>query len=331
MILNRIKKIITDSIGNLSLNLEGLNVLTEVGSGFFIFTPVIAKMAKAEKIFVVVNDTAYGKGEDIINELKEILKTWNIDDSNFFFSINSVPEHFLQEADIVTNSGHLRPLNESKLKHTKNTCVIPVMYEKWELRPSDIDVDYCQQKGIKVAGTWENHPSVKIFDYCKHLMLKLIFDAGFEVKGNKIIIFGDDHYGTLLEKACRDLEAEKVILTRDKDVVVENVSDADFIFFADYNNKQKLLTDSESLFDVKAIKELNDSVSIIHLAGEIDDEFVKENGINIFPDKKGYPQRMTETLAYLGPLPILMLQTAGLRVGECLLKNDLSNELVQLL
>lgn len=331
MNLNRIKKIITDSINKLSLDLEGSSVLTEVGSGFFIFTPVIAKLANAKKIFVVVNDTAYGKGQDIINELKEIFKVWNIDDSNVSFSINSVPEHFLQEADIITNSGHLRPLNEDKLKYTKNSCVIPIMYEKWELRPSDIDVEYCLQKGIKVAGTWENHPSVKIFDYCKHLMLKLIFDAGFEIKGNKIIIFGDVHYGKLLEKACHDLEAEKVILTQDKDLVLKNVVEADFIFFADYNNQQNLLTETESVFDAKVIKELNNSLSIIHLAGKIDNTFVKDHGISIFPDKKGYPQRMTETLAYLGPLPILMLQTAGLKVGECLMKNDLSNELVQLI
>ena len=45
----------------------------------------------------------------------------------------------LEDADIVTNSGHLRPLDEEAVGRMKPGAAIPLMYEAWELRPDDVD------------------------------------------------------------------------------------------------------------------------------------------------------------------------------------------------
>ena len=50
----------------------------------------------------------------------------------------------LRQADIVTNSGHLRPLDAPTIRAMKPTAVIPLMYEAWELRPGDVDLDECR-------------------------------------------------------------------------------------------------------------------------------------------------------------------------------------------
>lgn len=330
MHIGRCVKIINQTINKLDLNLNGLTVLTEIGSGYFLFTPLIAILAGCKKVYVVVNDSRFGNGEDIIIKCYDIFEKLGVDKNLMEYSINSVPNYFIENANIITNSGHLRPLNEEKLQHASSNCVIPIMYEKWELRPEDIDVEYCNLRKIKTAGTWENHPQLLIFNYCKHLMLKLIFEAGFEIYKNNIIIFSSDHYGELLYEACENLGANKIVKTSNVEDVYHNIENCDFVFFCDYNNKYNLLTSEESIIDIDKIISLNDSVGIIHLVGSIDNDFVKSKGLSIYPDKKGFSQRMTETLAYLGPEPILRLQTAGLKVGESLIKNTLFENLVQI-
>ena len=38
--------------------------------------------------------------------------------------------------------------------------VISLMYEAWEFRDTDVDLNYCKKNRIKIAGVWENHPDV---------------------------------------------------------------------------------------------------------------------------------------------------------------------------
>jgi hypothetical protein len=322
----RHEAIIKQSIAALNLNLSGLVVLTEVASGLYIYTPIIALLAGAKKVVAVVNDSKYGLAKDIKEDCLRLLSLLQCNTANIEFSLNTISEAHLAEADIITNSGHLRPLDKAKLAKLKPQAVLPLMYEKWELRDTDIDIQYCNERNIRFAGTWENHPALQIFDYCKHLMLKLIFEAGFEIKGNSIIIFSDDHYGKLLEKACIDLDAKKVFKSTDYDAIINNLQDVDFIFFCDYNNKSNLISDdTNSLFPLQKIKDINPNVGFVHLVGQIDSAYCTAHGFTIYPNKTGYAQRMTETLAYLGPNPILKLQTAGLKVGEELYHNELSS------
>ncbi len=322
----RYHKIIVESIEILQLNLDNITVLTEVASGLFLYTPIIAALAGAKRVYAVVNDSIYGKAEDIIKECLNIARFLNIDISQFEFSKNNVPITFLQNADIVTNSGHLRPLNEEKLKYLKPCAAIPIMYEKWELRTNDIDVAFCKKNNITIAGTWENHPDLQIFDFCKHLMLKIIFEAGYEIKENNIIIFSSDHYGVLLKAGCEELGANNILVSTNIEEITSSMPMADFIFFCDYNNLNVLLDNtSASLFNLKEIKKLNKSLGIIHLAGAIDMQYVNDEGFHLYPNKNGYVQKMTQTLAYLGPKPLLLLQTAGLKVGQELFTNTISN------
>jgi hypothetical protein len=318
--------IINQTIADLNLNLNGLIILTEVASGLYIYTPIIALLAGAKKVIAVVKDSKYGLAIDIKENCLALIRQIGCNESNIEFSLNAIPDHYLAQADIITNSGHLRPLDKTKLAKLNSRAVLPLMYEKWELRSSDVDINYCNEKKIKYAGTWENHPVISIFDYVKHLMLKLIFEAGFEIKGNRVVIFSDDHYGELLEKGCLDLEVKSVFKSIDYNAILNNLKSVDFIFFCDYNNMDNLITtDKDSKFNLTQIKEINPHISFIHLAGRLDNEFINDQGFVIYPNKTGDAQRMTETLAYLGPNPILKLQTAGLKVGEELFNNTISN------
>lgn len=316
--LDRNFKIIKRLIDQLQLDLTGIKILTEAGSNLFLYTPIIAALANAEKVFVWTKDSDYGSAKSIADQCQAIAVAFNLE-IKLEIAINEQPISHLSSSNVITNSGNLRPLDQSKLKYISKNAVIPLMYEKWEFRNSDLDLEFCKSKGIKVAGTWENYPGLEIFNYCEQLIIKLIFDAGFEIKSNKVVIFSSDHFGDLAEKGLTLLGAT-VVKTIDIDSVYKNIVDSDILLFCNYLDQRCLIGNDNSVFSIGKLKSLNDTLCIVHLTGNIDSDLVKRNGVYLYPNKRGYSQKMTETLNFLGSVPALSLLAAGLKVGECLYK-----------
>jgi hypothetical protein len=315
--IKRAERIINYCLRNLNIDLSGLTVLTEVGSGYFSLTPIIALLANAKKVYAWTRDSKYGSAEDVVLNCENIISTLNIK-KKIEFAINVRPFEHVTEADIITNSGFVRPLDENLLKNvTKEKVVIPLMYEKWEWREGEIDKEFCDKKGILIGGTWENYGLLRIFDYCGHLAAKLCFEAGVEIFNNKVIIWSDDNFGEVVGEIFTKLGVRQVIKTLDANILYENISDADFIFFCDYHDKRQLLG-KNGILEIDKIRNKNPSIKIIHLLGKIDADFLKKQSTEVYPEKNGYAQTMTYTLAYLGMQPLIKLQAGGLKVAECL-------------
>ena len=319
--------IIKKSISRLRLDLKDLEILTEVGSNNYIYTPIIAALAGAKKVNAWTHDTQYGYGEEIAKECKEIAEYCNVKNC-LEISVNTKPLEHISTANIITNSGFIRPINEEFLKHVNpDTCVIPLMYEAWELRATDIDIEACKRRGIRTAGTWENHPEIKVFDAVGPLAVKLAMEAGFEVYGNKIIVWSEDGFGEKTAQYFKNMNAQFVIRTTSIEMLYEHICDSDFIYFCNYSDQQKLIGEN-GVLDAMTIKNLNPSIGIIHLYGDIETNYISKLGIQVFPPKQGRASVMSESLAYLGPTPVINLLTAGFKVGECLFKND-KNDILQ--
>lgn len=318
-------KIINRCISDLNLNLSGKVVLTEVGSNYYLYTPIIALLAGAKQVIAWSNDSVHGKATDIKQECEYLVEKFNVPGQLIITDKKNVEN--IKAADIITNSGNLRPLDESFLINVKKSCVIPIMYEAWEIRDSDIDVQFCKQQGIEVAGTWENHPLLKVFDYGGALAVKLSHEAGFEVSGNRIMVWSDDHFGKVAAKAFKLMGAKKVIQTVNLQNLYKNIADIDFIYICNYS-EQRSYIGINGMFSVEEIRRLNPSIGIVHLYGEIDFEFAKQNSVHVYPPKNGRAMIMTETLGYVGLEPILRLQTAGFKVAEELISGNIS-ELTQ--
>lgn len=324
--ISRIEKIINESISVMQMDLKGKTILTEVGSEYFAFTPVIALKAGADKVFAWVRDSRFGTAKDIVEKCLEIMKYLNVE-GNLEFGINERPRRHVAEADIITNLGFVRPLNKELLSLVKPDVAISGMCEAWELRPSDIDITYCKEHKLKLAGTWENHPDLKIFDGCGHLAVKMALEAGFEVYQNNIIVWSNDHFGEVVVREFKNFGARSVIQTVKPEELYDNLADSDFIFFCDYNEKRKLIG-KEGIIDISKMQGINGGVGLVHLYGHFDrDELVNEN-ISLYPDKNGQASCMTYTLAHLGPLLMIKLHAAGLKVGQCL-SDHLSHPFVQ--
>ena len=319
-------KLINQAIETLKLNLDGQIVLTEVGSNYYIYTPIIAALAGAKKVCAVTKDSRYGKGEDIKNECLRIAAALGVA-NKIEISINVVPDEFVSEANIITNSGNLRPLNESILSKAKKNVVVPLMYEKWEVRKEDIDIDYCQKNKIKVAGTWEEHPDINVFGACGQLAIKLAHEAGYEVFGNNIVVWSNDHFGDVISEGFRSAGAKKVVTTTNYSDLLKNFKECDFIFVCDYDETRSYFGNN-GFMDLNEFTAINDAFGVVHLYGDIDNQLLSNNGVNVYPMRKGVAKFMTQTLGYVGLTPIINLQVAGLKVAECMIKNEKS-ELVQ--
>lgn len=316
-------KLIETAIKNLELDLTGLTVLTEVGSGQYLFTPIIAALAGAKRTYAFTRDSGYGKGADIVNDCKEILEG-SINSGSIEFHVNFLREEIISKADIITNSGFLRPLNGDFLKNIKKDVVIPLMYEAWELRNADIDIDYCKENNIKVAGTWENHPGIKVFENVKILALKMAFEAGYEVFQNKIIVWSDDDFGENVKSAFQLAGASEVIVTTDFQFLINNLENVDFIFICDYDELKDYFGDN-GLMNLNEMIKVNSNFGVVHLYGEVNIEILNKNNLYAYPMKSGAAQKMTFTLGHVGLKPIIDLQVAGFKVAQELINGNYSS------
>jgi hypothetical protein len=321
-------KIIHRAIETLDLNLKGKTILTEVGSNNYIYTPVIAAMAGAKQVIAWAKDSRYGQADKIIEECTALARLLNVADV-IIFRANKQPVEDIEIADVITNSGVLRPIDVNFVSHMKHDAVLPLMFEAWELREEDLDIKACKDKGIKVAGTWENHPEIKVFDYTGLLAVKLLLNAGIEIYDSNIVIWSNDHFGEIAKKTLKNLGAKNVWVTTKTDELYTILPQLDAIYICNYNEESQFFGES-GIFDLEYMISINNSFTLVHLYGNINAQFCKDNGLKLYPDRDGKAKLMTETLGYVGLEPLLRLQVAGFKVAECLLENK-ESDLVQLL
>jgi hypothetical protein len=320
----RAQKLIKRAISKLNLQLTGLKILTEAGSNYFIYTPLIAYYAGASKIFVWIRDTKYGSAISIKQEFENIIFYLQLDSSVFDIVLNERPEEHISTVDIVTNLGFVRPLNKEFISLMKHGSVISYMCEAWEIRSNDVDISYCNEKGITVAGVWENHPDFLIFNGCGPLALKLCHEAGFEVYQNNILVISSDKFGQVAYNTFKSIGAEVSIISPNQ---IDSVDFTlfDFLFIAEYSYQDEIIGKAQE-YKIEKLRE----TAIIHLCGAVDYLWLKEKGVYCYPKQDGYNFRMTRTLAYLGIKPLIDLHAAGLSVGESIYKKR-ENELVQII
>ena len=192
------KNKIDDAVNRLNLDLSGKVVLTEAATGAYIVTPVIAALAGAE-VYAFTKDTRYGTVAEVRKQTNELIDLFKDKKLNVTVIDKLTPE-IIAKADIITNSGHLRPLNSEKLQHSKKGVVIPLMYEAWEWRDADLDIEFCKKNGIVVGATNERHPDVDVFNYLGDMALKMIFDAGLCPYKNSFILLCNNDFGPFIAK-----------------------------------------------------------------------------------------------------------------------------------
>jgi len=72
--------------------------------------------------------------------------------------------------------------------------VIPLMYEPWEFRGEDIDIEMCQAKGIKVYGTNEQDSRLRTMDYLGYVVLYFLLRGKIAPFGSNVLLIGSSAF-----------------------------------------------------------------------------------------------------------------------------------------
>lgn len=307
-------KLILKAIDHFKLNLKGLIVLTEAANGNYVWGPVIAAKAGA-KVIAFAKTSRYGSVEKIKAETNELAKKFRISDS--IDIIAKLSSTALGKADIITNSGFLRPLDKNKLKGCKKTAVIPLMWETWEYRKEDLDLSFCHKNGIPVLGTNESIGYLNTFSYLGPVVKKLLLENNIEIQNCTFGLVGNGKFVKAITKSLISDGANCIDITKFSIRDKQFIKNCDALIFADHESNTQYIGKNARITG-KEIKSINPDLLIVHISGNIDPRDLKTSGIRYCPECIAQPHHMSVSTDYAGPKPLIDLFTAGLKVGELL-------------
>jgi hypothetical protein len=331
----RIYKFIQERIKYYSLTLSDKIIYTEFGSDSYLYTPIIALLSNAKKVYAINKDSEYGKFEDNKEKLQYLIKLFELDNKRLIM-VNEKKKEDLQECDIVTNSGFVRPIDKETLSYLKETAVIPLMWETWEFRESDIDLEYAKKREILVLGTNEANLGLSIFNYRGFLVSKLFFDCNMGLYDDKVLLVGSGRLGKGIANFFRATNVdfnwimfdnineikkshEKYLI--DQEFANNNLEKFDAIIFAEHFYNKVLLGNDDSIINISKLYKNNPYIQLIHICGNIDIKELNKYIFSIHPKSIKPFGYMSVNGSYLSPKSAIELITAGFKVGEIMSNN----------
>ena len=326
----RKKTIVEKTIAKFNLDLSGLTVFTEAATNNYQYTPIICAVADAQKVFAITRDSKYGNKEDIRRDTMELARQFGVEDRiEVLFEKDGKA---IRSSDIITNSGFVRPIDKAMISQMKPTAVIPLMWETWEYREWELDLDACREKGILVLGTDEHHPLLNLFHSNGFLICKLLFDKGMGVyKDNLLLIssglIGDSASDFFINSKIRfkrivfddNVPDNQRPYLLNENQIEKELANFDAIIVAELHYNVDIISQS-GLINPNILKERNPVIQIIHICGAVSKEDMLNAGLSFYPNDIAPFGYMTVSPDYLGPKTIFELVTAGLKVGEVMAK-----------
>jgi hypothetical protein len=307
--LRRLIRLTRTAIDRCRLDLSGLTVLTEAATGAYVVTPVLAAMAGAD-VYALAASTPYGSSEQIENLTVELARLGDVMER--INLLRRKEPTVMALADIVTNSGQVRPIDGEMIAHLKPSAVVPLMYESWEYRTADVDLQACRARGLLVAGTNERHPHVDVFSFLGQMAIKQLHDAGIPVRGSRIVLLCDNNFGPFI---ARDLENSGAEVTQTAHLTTDALpADCDAVILALQPGKAPVITAN----DATLLTEGAPGAVLVQYWGDVDRAALGAVRVPVWPPEPPRAGHMGVLPSAIGPEPIVRLQAGGLKVGEVL-------------
>jgi len=323
----RLIRLIEAAIERCRLDLSGLTVLTEAASGAYVVTPLLAAMAGAE-VYALASGTAYSSADGIQELTLELAGFGRVRDR-----IQLIPckdRSVAGQADIVTNSGQVRPIDAEMVAGMKASAVVPLMYESWEFRPTDVDLDACRTRGIRVAGTNEQHPAVDVFSYLGQMALMQLHDAGIAVRESRIVLLCDNDFAPYIVRDLKNAGADVTEMCQWSTADMSPLVDA--VIVAMKPRGAPVFNAADAL----RLSQKAPGAVLVQYWGDVDRTALAAAEVPVWPPRAPPAGHMGILPSAVGPEPIVRLQAGGLKVGQ-ILQHGLERaspedlELVQLL
>lgn len=302
-----------EAIARLSLDLSGAVVVTEAASGAYVVTPILAAMAGAEQVFAISRTTKYGAFEEIRDNTYRLAKSVGV--SARLKVIARKTRDVVSRADIITNSGHVRPIDAEMISRMKPAAVIPLMYEAWEFRDADLDIEACRKRGIKVAGTNERHPGTDVFRFLGDMAIKLLLDMGMALSHSRVLALCDNDFASFIERGLSGAGVNVITCESLQQAPSDRPFDA--IVVALKPQTEPVITAA----DAAIIARRWPGAAVAQFWGDVDRNALRAEGVSVWPPTAPPPGHMAILLSDVGPEPVVRLQCGGLKVGEALLRS----------
>jgi hypothetical protein len=320
----------------LDLDLQGTTVLTEAATGAYVVTPLLAAMAGA-RVFAFAKNTRHGTVEEVFANTMKLVDQCKTPQLDITLVSELTPE-IISQADVITNSGHLRPLNEEKLRHAKDSVVIPLMYEAWEWRNADIELAYVRKRGFRLGATNERHPDIDVFNYLGDMALKQVFDAGICPYKNRFVLICNNDFGPYIAKVISRVCDAVAVIDVDENKrkydftnvewiggfpeirVPKQFKCAEAVIFSAYPFDQTWIGENTPL-SIEQLKNEFDDVFVLRYAGDVDSKVLDKERIRYFPAHvaSGHMGVLPSAIGYD---PIIRLQAGGLKAAQALITGD---------
>jgi hypothetical protein len=306
---------ISRAVEEIGLDLNGQRVLTEAATGPYVATPIIAAVAGADQVTACTRDTKWGRADDVLKMTVALAEHLGVKDKVLVST--RAPVELAKGAEIVTNLGMLRPISAELIAVLAPHAAIALMWEPWEFRPGDIDIEACFQHKIPVIATNEQHPAVNTFAAVGMLALKLLMEMQCEIAGLNIVVIGSDPFGTATAKTLRSVGA-RVSLVKDYEQLRRNrrvtlIEGADALVLVEHRSKTELLGSSTpELLDLLA----SSKIPVTHICGRVEDDALLRHGVLKHPAGSAPHGFMTVTTAHVGAKPVVNLHAAGLHAAS---------------
>jgi hypothetical protein len=289
--------------------------LTEAASGVYLFNPMIPILAGADRVVTFCRDSHYATVEEVKINMSKAYMDVGLGNS-YDFSTCLTPND-LSAANVITNSGHLRPFDAEFLEGLSETAVIPLMWEPWELRAGEIDLEVARRRKILVMGTNEHEDPCDMRPYSFLTAIRLMMDHQVTIVQDNILVIGDqvslalpiDEGFSRLGYACKRLS-----LSADFKEMEEKIRWATYILVAEHKDHRMLLGANAWIKTKQLVKANINGVGVI--AGTVDREDLEVNGISVYPGQVAKPGYMSYLPSELGPYPVMKLFAAGVKVGQ---------------
>lgn len=313
----RLARLMAAAVDACRLDLSGAVVYTEAATGAYAVTPVLAAMAGAGEVIARTRTTRYGSAEVVTAGTLALAARVGVADRVRVVTQRRPDD--VRRADIVTNSGHVRPIDAEMVGWMKPTAVVPLMFEAWELQADrgDLDLPALRARGIRVAGTNERNPAVDVFSFLGVMTMKALLDAGVAVRSSRVVVLCDNAFGTCVVDGLQRAGADVVALPLLEDAW--ELPQPDALVVALQPGTAPALAAEEA--DLLARRWPGTVVAQVW--GDLDRAALARAGVPVAPAAAPARGHMGVLPSAIGPEPVVRLQAGGLKVGEVLLRDEL--------
>jgi hypothetical protein len=331
----RLAALAVEASQRLELDLRGTTVLTEAASGAYAVTPVIAGLAGAT-VFAYARTTRYGTVQEVFDETRTLID--QLPAAVDVRLIEEITPEIVAAADVITNSGHLRPLDPARMQHARSSAVVPLMYEAWEWRDADVDLSYLRSRGIQVGATNERHPDIDVFGYLGEMAVKQVHDAGLSVYRNRFVLVCNNAFGPYIARTLSALSDGVLVIDEDRHRAAYGGLDIDWaggfprleipesyrrsaaLVLATYPFDQTWIAPDGPIRTSQIAGQLEHPL-VLRYVGDVDTASLADARIGFHPPEVA-SGHMGVLPSAIGPDSIARLQSGGLKVAELLLKGS---------